>query len=81
MSKRFKLKHSRKRKRLNLIAKAKSFKQDQRQKYEVVKKYFASETGADKQKFAEKEQVFLIELLKLLAYLGVVLVLYFFLSR
>lgn len=81
MSKRFKLKHSRKRKKLNLIAKAKSFKQDQQQKYEAVKKYFASETTADKQQFVEKEQVFLIELLKLLAYLGVILVLYFFLSR
>ena len=65
MSKKFKIKRPRRQKRLNLVAKAKSFRQEQQQKYEIVKKYFASETTLDKQEFAEKEQKFLIELLKL----------------
>lgn len=69
------------RKRLDLVAKAKSFKRSKQQKYAVTKKYFASEDPTDERKFAKREREFLSDLSRLLLYLSIVLAIYFFLLR
>lgn len=69
------------RKRLDIVAKAKSFKRSQQQKYAVTKKYFASEDPANKREFAKREREFLSDLFKLLVYLSIILAIYFFLLR
>lgn len=81
MSKKVKINRTKLRQRLNLVAKAKSFKSSQQQKYMVTKKYFASEEPVDEQEFARREREFLRDLFKLLLYLVIVLVIYFFLLR
>ena len=58
-----------------------NFKNEQKQKYDLSKRYFASDEEMDEEEFAAKEKLFFLDMLKLVAYLSIFVVLYFLFFR
>ena len=58
-----------------------NFKNEQKQKYDLSKRYFASDEEMNEEEFAAKEKLFFLDMLKLVAYLSIFVVLYFLLFR
>ncbi|MHB9953175.1 hypothetical protein [Ligilactobacillus murinus] len=58
-----------------------NFKNEQKQKYDLSKRYFASDEEMNEEEFAAKEKLFFLDMLKLVAYLSIFVVLYFLFFR
>ena len=58
-----------------------NFKNEQKQKYDLSKRYFASDEEMNEEEFAAKEKLFFLDMLKLIAYLSIFVVLYFLFFR
>lgn len=58
-----------------------NFKNEQKQKYNLSKHYFASDEEMNEEEFAAKEKLFFLDMLKLVAYLSIFVVLYFLFFR
>lgn len=48
-----------------------NFKNEQKQKYDLSKRYFASDEEMNEEEFAAKEKLFFLDMLKLIAYLSI----------
>lgn len=58
-----------------------NFKNEQKRKYDLSKRYFASDEEMNEEEFAAKEKLFFLDMLKLVAYLSIFVVLYFLFFR
>ena len=58
-----------------------NFKNEQKQKYDLSKRYFAADEEMNEEEFAAKEKLFFLDMLKLVAYLSIFVVLYFLFFR
>ena len=58
-----------------------NFKNEQKQKYDLSKRYFASDEEMNEEEFAAKEKLFFLDMVKLVAYLSIFVVLYFLFFR
>lgn len=57
-----------------------NFKNEQKQKYDLSKRYFASDEEM-KEEFAAKEKLFFLDMLKLIAYLSIFVIIYLLFFR
>ena len=58
-----------------------NFKNEQKQKYDLSKRYFASDEEMNDEEFAAKEKRLFLDMLKVVAYLSIFVVLYFLFFR
>lgn len=58
-----------------------NFKNEQKQKYDLSKRYFASDEEMNEEEFAAKEKLFFLDMLKLIAYLSIFVIIYLLFFR
>ena len=58
-----------------------NFKNEQKQKYDLSKRYFASDEEMNEEEFAAKEKLFFLDMLKLVAYLSIFVIIYLLFFR
>ncbi len=62
-------------------SKFQNFKNEQKQKYDLSKRYFASDEEMNEEEFAAKEKLFFLDMLKLIAYLSIFVIIYLLFFR
>jgi hypothetical protein len=58
-----------------------NFKNEQKRKYDLSKRYFASDEEMNEEEFAAKEKLFFLDMLKLIAYLSIFVIIYLLFFR
>lgn len=58
-----------------------NFKNEQKQKYDLSKRYFVSDEEMNEEEFAAKEKLFFLDMLKLIAYLSIFVIIYLLFFR
>ena len=58
-----------------------NFKNEQKRKYDLSKRYFASDEEMNEEEFAAKEKLFFLDMLKLVAYLSIFVIIYLLFFR